>query len=106
MTSCAMAPALNAVWSFWTKPYWAERQSSWAHDWYHWLAWGLSVYAARQHYPDTYLVTDDAGARVLVDRLQLPFAEVSTALNALADEDPGWWALGKIAAYSLQQVPF
>ena len=101
-----MAPSLKAVWSFWTKPYRAGRQSSWAHDWYHWLAWGLSVYAARQHYPDTCLVTDDEGARVLVDRLQLPFVHVSTALNTLADEDPAWWALGKIEAYRLQQEPF
>ena len=97
---------MNAVWSFWTKPYFAERRSTWHREWHHWLAWGLSVYAARQHYPQTRLVTDDAGARLLVDQLQLPFEHVSTSLNALKSHDPGWWALGKIAAYREQEEPF
>ena len=97
--------ALRAVWSFWTKPYRAGRDASWADDWYHWLAWGLSVHAARQHYPETVLVTDEAGARVLVDALELPFTEVSTALNDL-QADPDWWALGKLEAYRRQADPF
>lgn len=96
---------LRAVWSFWTKPYRARSDTSWADDWYHWLAWGLSVHAARQHYPETVLVTDDDGARILVDALELPFAEVSTALNDL-DADPDWWALGKLEAYRRQAAPF
>jgi len=97
---------MNALWSFWTKPYFAERRSSWYSEWHHWLAWGLSVYAARQHYPETYLVTDDAGARILIDALRLPFEHVSTTLNAIADEDPGWWALGKIVSYRRQRAAF
>jgi hypothetical protein len=97
---------MKAVWSFWTKPYLAERRSSWYTDWHHWLGWGLSVHAARQHYPETCLVTDDEGARILVDALQLPFEHVSTELNALQEEDPEWWALGKIAAYRRQSGPF
>lgn len=95
----------RSVWSFWSKPYRAGREASWADDWYHWLAWGLSVHAARQHYPETVLVTDDAGARVLVDALELPFTEVSTALNGL-EADPDWWALGKLEAYRRQTAPF
>jgi hypothetical protein len=98
--------ALQAVWSFWSKPYLSGREQSWAHDWYHWLAWGLSVHTASQHYPDTRLVTDTAGARVLVDLLGLPFRAVSTALDRLEDADPGWWALGKLEAYRLQERPF
>ena len=97
---------MNSVWSFWTKPYLSARRSGWYSEWHHWLAWGLSVYAARQHYPNTCLVTDDEGARILVDALQLPFCHVSTALNALRNEDPEWWALGKIAAYRRQRDPF
>ena len=97
---------MKAVWSFWTKPYYASRQSRWHSELHHWLAWGLSVYAARQHYPETSLITDDQGARILVDGLQLPFGHVSTALNTLADQDPGWWCLGKLEAYRLQQTPF
>ena len=101
---------MNAVWSFWTKPYFAENGSRWCSHWhserFHWLAWGLSVYAAALHYPKTSLFTDDEGARILVDALDLPFRHVSTALNALKDEDPEWWALGKIETYRQQESPF
>jgi len=97
---------MRAVWSFWTKPFFAERRSSWFSEFHHWLAWGLSVDAAARHYPDTQLVTDDAGARLLIDKLKLPFARVSTALNSLDGEDPGWWALGKLEAYRIQKSPF
>jgi hypothetical protein len=97
---------MNAVWSFWTKPYLEEHRLDWRHELHHWLAWGLSVYAARQHYPHTRLVTDEEGARILVDELQLPFESVSTALDAIGGENPNWWALGKIEAYHLQKKAF
>lgn len=97
---------MNAVWSFWTKPFLGERRFSWYDEWHHWLAWGLSVYSARQHYPQTCLVTDDAGARILIDELQLPFVHFSTTLNGIARESPEWWALGKIETYRHQEAPF
>jgi len=97
---------LAAVWSFWSPPYLASREASWAHDWFHWLAWGLSVHTAAQHYPETRLVTDSRGAHVLIDLLDLPFRHVSTSLDALSDADPDWWALGKLEAYRLQERPF
>lgn len=97
---------MDAVWSFWTKPYFADRRLSWHREWHHWLAWGLSFYAARQHYPHTKLVTDEEGARILIDQLQLPFERVSTALDTIAQENPNWWALGKIEAYRRQKRPF
>jgi hypothetical protein len=52
------------------------------------------------------LITDDDGARILVDGLGLPFTRVSTALNALAQYDPDWRTLGKVYAYYLQTEPF
>jgi hypothetical protein len=64
------------------------------------------VQEASRHYPDTWLYTDDDGARLLVDGLGLPFAHVCTDLNALAHYDPGWWALGKLSTYRLQTAPF
>jgi hypothetical protein len=97
---------MRSVWSFWSKPFLAERHSSWASEFHHWLAWGLSVDTARAHYPKTSLVTDDEGARLLVDDLGLPFASVSLALNRLKKYDPEWWALGKIEAYRHQREPF
>ncbi len=97
---------MRAVWSFWTKPYLAHRRSAWLSEKHHFLSWVLSVERARRHYPDTMLVTDDAGARILVDGLGLAFRRVSTALNALRDRDPAHWSLGKSYAYFLQDVPF
>jgi hypothetical protein len=97
---------MRAVWSFWTKPFRLHHRSVWPSERHHLLAWVLSVETARRHYPDTMLCTDDDGARLLVDRLGLEFAHVSTALNALAGHDPGWWALGKIYAYRAQTGPF
>jgi hypothetical protein len=97
---------MNAVWSFWTKPYFVKGRGRWYSEFHHWLAWGLSLYTARRYYPDTCLVTDDAGARILIDDLQLPFQQVTTALNRLADQDPEWWTLGKFETYRLQAAPF
>jgi hypothetical protein len=94
------------VWSFWSKPYRARQGSVWRSDYHARLAWGLSVELARRHYPDTALVTDDAGARLLVDQLRLPFTRVALELNELCDHDPDWWALGKLYAYRLQLEPF
>jgi hypothetical protein len=97
---------MRAVWSYWSKPYKTHRSSAWASDLHHLLSWVLSVETARQHYTDTALITDDQGARMLVDGLGLSFSEVSTELNALRDHDPAWWSIGKIYAYRLQTKPF
>jgi hypothetical protein len=70
------------------------------------LAWGLSLRLARIHYPETMLVTDRAGKTLLVDRLGLSFTHVSTELDRIDKTDVGWWALGKLVAYSLQEQPF
>jgi len=95
-----------AVWSFWSKPFHDYYGSVWCNPLHHLLAWGLSVRTASRHYPETVLVTDLAGKELLVDRLGLPFVHVSTALEQLSHADPGWWALGKLLAYSLQDQPF
>lgn len=97
---------MRAVWSFWTKPFRAGHGSAWLSDYHAMLAWALSVELARKHYPDTALVTDDDGAKLLVDQLKLPFVHVSLELNKLRDHDPDWWALGKLYAYRLETEPF
>jgi hypothetical protein len=97
---------MRAVWSFWTKPFNAYYSSMWPSKMHHLFAWVLSVEAARIHYPDTQLITDDEGARLLVDRLGLPFSRVSTMLNDLRDHDSNWWVLGKLYAYRCQTEPF
>jgi len=101
-----MGESVRAVWSFWSKPFYANRNIQWSAPLHHLLAWGLSLRAASRHYPETALVTDRAGKRLLIDQLGLPFAHVSTELERLAHLDPGWWAMGKLFAYSLQEKPF
>jgi hypothetical protein len=100
------AKLTRCVWSFWSKPFRAFHNSVWASEKHHLLAWVLSFETARRHYPETVLHTDDAGARLLIDGLGLPFVEVSTALNELKAADPQWWVLGKLHAYRAQTRPF
>ncbi|MBN8712744.1 MAG: hypothetical protein J0H50_02045 [Xanthomonadales bacterium] len=97
---------MRAVWSFWSKPFLARQGRTWRSPEHHLLAWGLSLRLARRHYPDTLLVTDKAGKALLVDRLGLEFNDVSTDLETLRDADAGWWALGKLFAYAMQDRPF
>lgn len=97
---------MRAVWSFWSKPIRSGSRRVWPHPRHGWLSWALSVRRAARLFEHRHLVTDDAGARLLVDRLRLPFTELSTALNALDGEDSGWWALGKLHAYACQTEPF
>jgi hypothetical protein len=97
---------MKAVWSFWTKPLDGQRGSGWTSEKHHWLAWIPSVETARQHYSETCLYTDDEGAKILVDGLDLSFTQVLAILNALNHHDPGWWTLGKVYTYALQTEPF
>lgn len=97
---------MRCVWSFWSKPFRAYYSNVWCKPLHHLLAWGLSVRTASHHYPETVLVTDLAGKELLVDRLGLRFVHVSTELEQLNGVDPGWWALGKLVAYSVQEHPF
>ena len=97
---------MRAVWSFWSVPYLSRRSIPWSTPLHHLLAWGLTFRLARRHYPETVLVTDRAGKKLLVEQLGLPFSHVSTELDQLAHIDPGWWALGKFIAYGLQDQPF
>jgi len=100
------ATIAHAVWSFWSAPFRWELRRGWTDGLSHLLSWVLSVRTASAHFASTSLVTDDAGADLLVNRLGLPFGTVSTSLNALRRADPGWWVLGKLHAYREQERPF
>lgn len=97
---------MRAVWSFWSKPYLARQRRMWREPHHHLLAWGLSLRQASRYYPETLLITDKVGKALLIDQLGLEFSHVSTDLEALRDEEPGWWALGKLYAYGMQDRPF
>lgn len=97
---------MRAVWSFWSKPFQGYMGNTWYEPLHHCLAWGLSLRLARRHHRETMLVTDHAGAALLIDQLGLSFTHVSTELESLRKVDPGWWTMGKLFAYSLQDRPF
>ena len=97
---------MRAVWSFWSLPFNTYYGGVWHKPLHHLLAWGLSLRNAAKYYPDTALVTDTPGRKLLIDQLGLPFSTVSTELDSLAHADPGWWALGKLVAYAQQDRPF
>lgn len=97
---------MRAVWSFWSKPFFTYYGRVWSNPLRHLLAWGLSFGAAARHYSDTMLVTDRIGKKLLIDQLGLPFTHVSTELEMLQHVEPGWWAIGKLVACSLQDRPF
>lgn len=97
---------MRAVWSFWSKPYQSEKSFAWSTELHHRLSWILSLETARPHFVSTALVTDDAGADLLVHQLGLHFDDVSTSLNDLANDDTDWWTLGKLSAYAQQHEPF
>jgi hypothetical protein len=98
---------MRAVWSFWSKPFRAYYHRAWRSEATHLLSWALSVAETARHYPSTCLLTDTAGAELLVDRLKLPFRQVELTLDALdRHDDPEWWVLGKLSAYAAQTEPF
>ena len=97
---------MRAVWSFWTKPIRDHGLVGWIDTKHHLFSWVLSVETARRHYPETSLITDDDGARMLIDRLGLPFENVSTALSTLESHNSQWYAMGKLYAYAMQTEPF
>ena len=99
-------PIHRAVWSFWSVPYRNQSGRRWANDFCHALSWILSFRLASQHFPTTALVTDAWGYELLVERLRLPFDEVTVSLDEIAEQHPAWWALGKLYAYREQKEPF
>jgi hypothetical protein len=99
---------MRAVWSFWSAPYRSHYHANWRSQRRHLLAWTLSVCEATRHYPEAWLYTDEAGARLLVDGLRLPFRQVDVRLERLsaARPDDSWWVLGKLETYAAQETPF
>lgn len=99
--------------TFWTGPSSADNhdiiamKAGWRSPEYHWMSWALSCLLAKKMFGEVDLVTDLKGKELLVDRLQLPYTTVSTALeNRLDNYNPHLWALAKIYTYSIQTEPF
>lgn len=101
-----MTRSLSAVWSFWTSPFSQGHSDRWFDEEFHLLSWALSFHCAAAYFDELKLVTDSAGARLLVDELKLPFTSLSTSLDRIDTAWCDWWVLGKLRAYQEQQQPF
>jgi len=97
---------MNALWSFWSKPYRENKSLGWFDDVSMFCSWKLSFENAKQFFDKTILVTDEFGKYLLVSMLGLKFDSVEIRLNALDSLDSQWWALGKVYSYLFQDEPF
>src|SRR5579872_1836055 len=105
---------MKIVQSFWTKPFLqlgdtlmdTRLNGGWPGRRYNYFSWALSCLQLRKFYADVELVTDDLGQFLLIEKLGLPYSNVSLGLNSLSGYNPCLWALGKIKAYSIQENPF
>ncbi|MBD1385947.1 hypothetical protein IDJ75_11705 [Mucilaginibacter rigui] len=104
---------MKVLQTFWTGPEEISKKkllslkAGWLSPEYHWMSWALSSLQAKSIFGSVNLVTDKAGKEILVDLLQLPYTNVSTALEGTLNHyHPSLWALAKIHTYSIQTEPF
>jgi len=104
---------MKFIHTFWTGPSQTDKhdlmsmKAGWLSCEYHWMSWALSCLQAKKIFGSITLVTDLKGKEILIDKLKLPYDEVSTALEfRLDDYPPQLWALAKIYTYSIQKEPF
>ncbi|MEL6538846.1 MAG: DUF6734 family protein [Bacteroidota bacterium] len=105
---------LKIVHSYWTKPNlkdgdtntWDRKAGGWVDKKFNYMSWALSCLQFREYYDQVELVTDQAGAALLIDKLGLPYTRVQVILDELNDYHPDLWAMGKLLAYRAQEEPF
>lgn len=66
----------------------------------------FSCLSIKRFYAKLNLYTDNEGYDLLIKDLNLPYEEVSLALNQLAEENSKLWVLGKLLTIQLQKSPF
>jgi hypothetical protein len=105
---------MKIVQSLWTLPMLNGRgdicenrfHGGWLNVKYHLLSLAYSCLQLKKFYDKLSLVTDEAGNDILINKLGLPYTDVTVMLDELNGYNPELWALGKIYAYSIQKEPF
>lgn len=104
---------MKIVHSYWSKPtsqsessFYNRAAGGWLDQRYHLMSWALSCSKAASFYDEIELVTDQEGANLLINKLNLPYTNVQIVLDQINHFPPGLWALGKIFSYSIQNEPF
>src|SRR5579859_1820148 len=101
-------PNMNMVQTCWSchKKDMMQDGFGWLSPAYNLMSWALSCLQLRKYYSRLELHTDSHAARMLIDKLQLPYTEAHCDLDGLEGYDPQLWALSKIHTYSVQEAPF
>ncbi|RFZ85163.1 hypothetical protein DYU05_06065 [Mucilaginibacter terrenus] len=104
---------MNIIQSYWSAPsknsgntVFDRHSGGWLGEREHAISWSLSCLKLKQFYPYLQLFTDDNGSEWLIDKLNLPYAEVFNCLNHIPQLNPALWALAKLFVYNLQEKPF
>ncbi|PKB16142.1 DUF6734 family protein [Flavobacterium sp. 5] len=74
----------------------------------HFMSWTLSCLQLHKFYKNVELHTNEAGKKILIDLLGLPYTKVHLSLenDFMHSLLPSMWAYSKIHTYSLQEKPF
>ena len=97
---------LNCIQTLWTSDKSLIKDSfGWASPQSHLMAWALSSLLLKKQFRELRLYTDHNGARILIDRLQLPYTDVITNYDNLSCPS-SHWGIAKILTYADQKEPF
>lgn len=105
---------MKIIQSFWSKPSLhsdtllvdARFNGGWPHRMVNYYSWAFSCLQLCKLYKEVELVTDDIGKEILVDKMRLPYTNISLALNDIDSYNHGLWTFGKVCAYGSQNGPF
>lgn len=105
---------MKIIQSFWTKPTFKNNKinstdrnkGGWLSKKHNYMSWALSCLQLRKFYEKVELVTDEKGYDILINKLKLPYTNVSVVLDELNHYHPDLWAVGKLHAYRIQTEPF
>ncbi|MES2730204.1 MAG: DUF6734 family protein [Bacteroidota bacterium] len=105
---------MKIIHSFWSKPAFHSNQNhdnarkfgGWLNYKYFLYSTCFSCLTLKRHHKKIDLFTDDKGADIFINQLNLPYDNVSLLLNDLAEEDHRLWVLGKLKTIAAQQEPF
>jgi len=78
----------------------------WLDTRFHLMSWALSACSLSKFYPNIELITDNFGAELLIEKLKLPYKNISLAQEHFKPSFGKLWVLRKIHSYTLQNEPF
>lgn len=97
---------VKATQTLWLPQSQAFFDGGWVSPRYHWMAWALSCLLLKKHFQRVELVTDEAGKRILIDQLQLPYDSVEPAMEQYKKLISKSWVLVKLAGVASHSAPF